>query len=369
MAADDAQWMSLACQLALKGLYSTSPNPRVGCVLVDADGRQVAQGFHRLAGEAHAEVNALEAAGDKARGTTAYVTLEPCNHLGRTGACSEALIRAGVVEVVYGMTDPNPLVAGAGLARLREAGIRVRGPVNEQQCRELNPGFITRMTAKRPWVRCKVAASLDGRTAMANGESQWITGAAARADVQHWRARSCAIVTGVGTVIDDNPAMTVRDSRFGSPPRQPLRVVLDSHLRLPLDAQILDQTVAPTVVATCSLRRPPELAGSIWALPSAAAQVDLPALLERLAQHGCNEVLVEAGAGLAGAFLQAALVDELIVYLAPTVMGSNARPMFNWPIETMDQRLMLEWTDVVRLGDDWRFCARPTVVAATAVQE
>lgn len=356
---NDNHWMSIARGLALKGLNTTTPNPRVGCVLVSPAGELIGSGYHKIAGQGHAEVNALLEAGPLARGATAYVTLEPCNHQGRTGACSAALISAGVAAVVYGMTDPNPMVAGSGLKRLRDAGIDVRGPVDEQQCRELNPGFIKRMTQKRPWVRCKVAASLDGRTAMADGQSQWITGPVAREDVQRWRARSCAIVTGVGTVLHDDPAMTVRAPELGDHPRQPLRVILDSHLRTPRDARILNQADAHTVIATCSLSRPAELSERIWALPSRAAQVDLGALLDRLAEYGCNEVLVEAGAGVSGSFLAEGLVDELIVYLAPTVMGSSARPMFDWPMSSMAKRLMLEWTDVVQMGDDWRFCARP----------
>lgn len=367
--ARDQQWMSLACELALRGLNTTTPNPRVGSVIVGSHGEQVGAGHHHAAGQAHAEINALAEAGARAEGATVYVTLEPCNHQGRTGACSEALIRAGVKTVVYGMTDPNPKVAGAGLRRLREAGIEVRGPVNEQQCRDLNPGYIKRMTLNRPWVRCKIASSIDGRTAMVNGESQWITGPAARADVQRWRARSCAVVTGVGTVLHDNPALTVRDPALGRNPRQPLRVVVDSHLRLPREAQILDQAQASTVVATCSLSRPVELAGCIWGLPARGAQVDLDALLARLAAAGCNEVLVEAGAALAGGFLQARLVDELVMYLAPTVMGSAARPMLDWPLTHMSERLMLEWTDVTQVGDDWRFCARPKAGAAVHAQD
>ena len=359
MSSPDVAWMSLACELALEGQNSTTPNPRVGCVLVSAGGEEVGRGFHLRAGEAHAEVNALAAAGNRARGATAYVTLEPCNHQGRTGACSEALISAGVAEVVYGMRDPNPLVAGRGLQRLRDAGIQVRGPVSEAQCRDLNPGFILRMTEGRPLVRCKMAASMDGRTAMSNGDSQWITGPAARADVQRWRARSCAIITGVGTVLHDDPALTVRDPELGENPRQPLRVVLDSHLRTPENAKILRQSLGQTVIATCSLSRPAALASHIWALPSHKAQVDLNALISRLAQHQCNEVLIEAGAAVAGSFLQAGLIDELIIYVAPTLMGSAARPMFELPLQNMSERLMLECLDVSRVGDDWRFCARP----------
>lgn len=364
MSPDDSRWMSRACELALEGLNTTTPNPRVGCVLVSAAGQVVGEGYHKMAGTAHAEVNALAEAGAQAPGGTAYVTLEPCNHQGRTGACSEALIRAGVKAVVYGMTDPNPLVSGAGLQRLREAGVEVRGPVEEQQCRDLNPGYIKRMTRGRPFIRCKIAASLDGRTAMSSGESQWITGPGARADVQRWRARSCAIVTGVGTVLHDDPAMTVRAPEFGDDPRQPLRVVLDTHLRIPAKAQILQQEYASTMVATCSHSRPAELAGRIWGLPSHSSRVDLHALVERLAAQGCNEVLVEAGAGVAGGFLEAGLIDELIVYVAPTLLGSHGRPMFDWAIANMSERIMLEWTDVTRVGEDWRFRASPHIKPA-----
>jgi diaminohydroxyphosphoribosylaminopyrimidine deaminase / 5-amino-6-(5-phosphoribosylamino)uracil reductase len=358
MSINDSHWMSMACVQANKGLTTTTPNPRVGCVIVSADGHLVGTGFHRAAGEAHAEVNALAEAGERAVKATAYVTLEPCNHQGRTGACTEALIAAGISAVVYGMTDPNPIVNGKGIERLRSAGLEVRGPVNQQECMDLNPGFIKRMSQNRPLVRCKLASSLDGRTAMANGESHWISGPAARADVQHWRARSCAIVTGVGTVLQDDPAMTVR---MGENPRQPLRVIVDSQLRTPSSARMLTQELGQTVIATCASHRPAALVGPIWGLPSRNGQVDLEVLLDRLAEQGCNEVLIEAGARLSGAFLQAGLVDELIVYLAPTVMGSSACPMFDWPISSMSERLLLEWIDVVPIGkgNDWRFRARP----------
>ena len=354
-AAADERWMQRACDAALQGLNTTTPNPRVGCVLVDAHGNMVAEGFHRKAGEAHAEVDALNKAGAAARGCTAYVTLEPCNHQGRTGPCSETLIAAGVTEVVFGMEDPNPLVSGKGLARLRAAGVKVRGPILEDQVRELNPGFIQRMTVGRPWIRCKLAMSLDGRTAMASGESFWITGEPARADVQQWRARSCAIVTGIASVLKDDPALTVRDPAFGENPRQPLRVVVDSRLRTPPEARLL-RMAGSTAIATCAFNRP-QIGAEIWGMPSIAGAVDLTALVHKLAERGCNEVLVEAGPTLAGSFLRAGLIDELIVYAAPKLLGSSARPLFDLPLSFMEEAVQLEIVDVCRIGEDWRFLA------------
>lgn len=353
----DEHWMARASELALLGLNTTTPNPRVGCVLVSASGDLIAAGFHHKAGEAHAEVVALNKAGDAARGSKVYVTLEPCNHQGRTGPCTEALISAGVAEVVYGMEDPNPLVSGQGLARLRAAGIAVRGPVLEEQARALNPGFIQRMTLGRPWMRCKLAMSLDGRTAMASGESFWITGEAARADVQHWRARSCAIVTGISTILQDDPALTVRDPSFGDNPRQPLRVVVDSRLRTPEGARVLRASSSGIAIATCAFNRP-HLGAEIWGMPSSGGAVDLNALMKKLAERGCNEVLVEAGPTLAGSFLRAGLIDELIVYMAPKLLGSAARPLFDLPLTFMAEAVKLQWTDVRQIGADWRFLAR-----------
>lgn len=355
-AAADELWMQRACELALQGLNTTTPNPRVGCVLVGRDGQLLAEGYHRKAGEAHAEVDALHKAGEAARGCIAYVTLEPCNHQGRTGPCSEALIKAGVSEVVFGMEDPNPLVSGKGLERLRQAGIRVRGPVLEKQVRQLNPGFIQRMTIGRPWIRCKLAMSLDGRTAMASGESFWITGEPARADVQHWRARSCAIVTGIASVLKDDPALTVRDPLFGEDPRQPLRVVVDSRLRTPPEARLLRMPGA-TAIATSAFNRP-QMGAEIWGMPSIAGAVDLNALVRKLAERGCNEVLVEAGPTLAGGFLRAGLIDELIVYAAPKLLGSSARPLFDLPLEFMAEAVQLAIDEVRPIGADWRILAR-----------
>lgn len=352
---DDKMWMLQAIGLAERGLFTTTPNPRVGCVIVSPDGTCVGKGYHRMAGGPHAEIEALRAAGDRALGATVFVTLEPCNHKGRTSACSEALIAAGVSEVVFGMLDPNPLVAGSGLKRLRQAGVQVRGPVLEEQCRALNPGFIKRMTSSRPYVRCKVAASLDGRTAMSSGESQWITGGDARNDVQFWRAQSCAVVTGVSTVVADDPSLTVR---IGEQPRQPLRVILDSHLRTPPDAKILLQN-GDVAIATCAFKRQ-GFAGNVqvWGMPSSSGRIDLEALLDRLAAQQCNEILVESGPTLAGAFIDAGLVDELIVYLAPKLLGNQAKPMFELPLNHMREAIELDVFDVKPFDRDWRFRAK-----------
>jgi len=347
----DFQMMDLALCLARKGMNTTTPNPRVGCVIVDNDGQLLAQAYHQRAGEPHAEILALQQAGASARGARVYVTLEPCNHQGRTGPCSQALIAAGVGEVIFGMTDPNPLVAGEGLQSLRAAGISVRGPLLEESCRELNPGFIKRMESGLPFVRVKMAMSVDGRTAMASGESKWITSPPARDDVQRWRARSCAIVTGVNTVLHDDPALTVRNNESD---RQPMRVIADTHARSLPSAAIFKQP-GETVVASC-VSWPHERAEN-WLLPKRAEQLDLRALLGKLAERGCNEVLVESGAGLAGAFVREALVDELIIYIAPKLMGSDARPLFELPISTMNGILPLKIKDIRAFGCDWRILA------------
>lgn len=350
----DIVYMQRAIDLATLGLNTTTPNPRVGCVLVK-DGDLVGEGYHQRAGEAHAEVNALKAAGANAKGATAYVSLEPCSHQGRTGPCADALIQAGITTVVYGMLDPNPEVAGRGLDKLRAAGVEVKGPVLADQAEALNPGFIKRMRQQMPWVRVKIGASLDGRTAMANGESQWITSQQARQDVQRLRARSCAIVTGVETVLSDNPALTVRDPALGDAPRQPLRVIVDSKLRTPADAQILEG--AATAIASCSASE--AFPAPVWALPTDSGRVDLKALLHKLAEQQCNEVLVEAGATLAGAFVQAGLVDELVVYLAPKLLGSDARAMLQMPIETLAEASDWEYSEVVAIGSDLRLTLTP----------
>lgn len=364
--AADERWMARALQLAQKGLYTTMPNPRVGCVLV-RDKICIGEGWHQRAGLAHAEVNALAEAGD-ARGATAYVTLEPCNHTGRTGPCSVALIDAGVARVVYATQDPNPQVAGAGLARLAAAGVCVDGPVLEAQAQLLNRGFIKRMQSGLPWLTVKLAMSLDGRTAMASGESQWITAAPARADVQRLRARSCAIVTGIDTVLHDDAALTVRANELGLDEvqanaiaqRQPLRVVLDRQSRLPLSARILAQQGPLLLVQnTPQPYRNCEADVSYLQLPPQDLGVDLQALLQQLAARHCNEVLVESGAKLAGAFMAAGLVDELVVYMAPTLLGSAARPLLELPLQAMAQQQRLTITDVRAVGADWRITAQP----------
>ena len=354
----DHSMMLRALRLAKCGLNTTTPNPRVGCVLVNSNKDIIGEGFHVRAGEPHAEINALNDAGDCAFGATAYVTLEPCSHIGKTGACSEALIKAGISRVVYGMEDPNPLVSGAGLKKLADQGIEVVGPVQEDAARALNPGFIKRMTEGMPYVRVKSAMSLDGRTAMASGESKWITGPKARTDVQNWRARSCAIITGVDSVINDNPALTVRLSEED---RQPLRVVMDSNGRSPKSAEVFSGA-GHTVLATVSEKavvRSGEDYDECWVLPARDGRVDPYAVVKKLADLGCNEVLVETGATLAGAFVRLGLVDEFIIYMAPKLLGSRARPLFEIPVTTMSGQLPLLVKDIVKVGDDFRFIAIP----------
>ena len=350
--------MAQALRLAARALYTTSPNPRVGCVLV-LNGHVVGEGWHERAGEPHAEVHALRAAGELARGSTAYVTLEPCSHYGRTPPCADALIAAGVSRVVVAMQDPNPQVAGQGLAKLREAGIDVECGLMETAARELNIGFNKRMTCGMPWVRSKIAASLDGRTALANGESKWITSAAARQDVQHWRARSCVILTGIGTVLADDPQLNVREL---ATTRQPLRAVLDSHLRLPPNALLLQKSGLIVYTATQNTEKitaVEQTGARVVVLPDANGQVDTHAVFSDLASLGCNEVLVEAGCKLNGALLQAELVDELILYFAPQLLGNMARGMAQLgELTCLDQRINLEWQDVRNVGKDLRIVAK-----------
>lgn len=350
--------MAQALRLAELGLYGTSPNPRVGCVLV-ADEKMVGSGWHRRAGEPHAEVLALREAGDKARGATAYVTLEPCSHHGRTPPCADALIAAGVARVVAAVQDPNPQVAGEGIAKLRSAGIAVACGLMEAAARELNIGFFARMTRGTPWLRSKIAMSLDGRTALANGVSKWITGDAARLDVQHWRARSCAVLTGIGTVLADDARMNVRDIETE---RQPLRVVLDSRLRMPLTARMLQET---NVLIYAALHDQDKIAvleragATVRALPDGNGRVDLPAMMRDLAQRGCNEVLLEAGSTLNGALLRAGSVDELLLYVAPQLLGDWARGMAQLgELTALDQRIDLKWQDVRQVGSDMRITAK-----------
>jgi diaminohydroxyphosphoribosylaminopyrimidine deaminase/5-amino-6-(5-phosphoribosylamino)uracil reductase len=363
-AVTDHSCMARALQLAERGLYSTDPNPRVGCVLF-RNGETVGEGWHVRAGEPHAEVHALAAAGAQARGATAYVTLEPCSHHGRTPPCADALIAAGVSRVVVAMTDPNPLVAGQGLQALRAAGIAVTEGVLTAQAERLNCGFVKRMRSGLPWVRVKLAMSLDGRTAMASGESRWITGTEARADVQRLRARSSAILSGIGTVLADDPSLNVR---LDESTRQPLRVILDSQLRIPATARLLDLP-GETLIMTGSADSARSAAlqrghVSVAVLPMQGGRLDLRAMLRNLAERGMNEVHVEAGATLNGALLAAGLVDELVIYLAPHLMGDAARGLFTLPgLERMEQRIELKITDIRAIGSDWRITAVPAVRA------
>jgi len=356
--ADDQAFMARALRLARQGMYTTDPNPNVGCVLVNTGGAIVGEGFHQRAGQPHAEPLAIAAAGDRARGTTAYVTLEPCNHHGRTPPCAEALIAAGVARVVAATEDPNPTVSGRGYEKLRAAGIAVEAGVLETEAVELNRGYTKRMRHGRPWVRAKLAVSVDGRTALANGQSQWITGDAARNDVHHWRARSSAILSGIGTVLADNPRL---NARVDNPVVQPLRVIVDSHLRTPADAQLLAENSAGVLLAFSDDRD-----GRETALKNAGADclqlpvdekggVVLGALLDRLGEQGINEVLVEAGPRLNGALLDHGLIDELIVYQASCLLGADAQGMFaTAQLTAMSQRYNLQLNDVRRFGDDVR---------------
>ncbi|MES2013131.1 MAG: bifunctional diaminohydroxyphosphoribosylaminopyrimidine deaminase/5-amino-6-(5-phosphoribosylamino)uracil reductase RibD [Pseudomonadota bacterium] len=362
--AADHTYMALALRLAEQGLYTTQPNPRVGCVIVK-NHQIVGQGAHLKAGEAHAEVHALLQAGDAAKDADAYVTLEPCNHHGRTPPCVDALIKAGVKRVVVAMQDPNPLVAGAGIKRLQAHGIEVTAGLMEKEALALNPGFISRMIRHLPYVRSKVAASLDGRTALKNGKSLWITGESARLDVQRWRAQSCAIITGIGTVLADNPTMNVR---LPDVARQPLRVIVDSRLLTPPDFKILQseslQTSPVLIVYASDDKHQAEALTACGAellkLSDAHGRVDLLALLSNLAQRGVNEVLLEAGQGLNGAFLHANLIDEFIFYYAPKLMGADAKAMFAIPeLTEMQQVTDLQILDVRQVGQDIRLRAKP----------
>lgn len=347
----DRHYMQQALALARHGLYTSAPNPRVGCVIV-RDDRIVGEGWHRWTGQAHAEANALQAAGDNARGATAYVTLEPCAHHGRTPPCADALIAAGVARVVVATEDPNPRIDGRGLTRLREAGITVETGLEADAARELNIGFFTRLEQGRPWIRVKQAMSLDGRTALANGESKWITGEAARADVQHWRARSSAIVTGVGTALADNPRLT---ARVDEPVAAPLRVVLDRQLRLPRDAGLLDGSTATLWLHDDNARPPDDLPDNVTAqpVPGHANGLDLAAVCAALAARDCNELQIEAGPTLSGALLQAGLLDELLVYIAPVILGDQAQPLMSLPaITDMQQRWQLALVAHQQLGAD-----------------
>lgn len=359
----DRLQMQRALVLAERGLYTTSPNPRVGCVLVK-DGEVIGEGFTQPAGQDHAEICALKDArlrGHTPAGATAYVTLEPCSHFGRTPPCANTLVEVGIARVIAAMEDPNPQVSGRGLASLRDAGVDVRCGLLAHEAQELNVGFVSRMTRGVPWVRLKIAATLDGRTALPNGQSQWITSSAARTDGHAWRARACATLTGIGTVREDDPQMTVRAV---STPRQPLRVLVDSRLDVPLDARIL--AGAPPLVI-CA-RDDAEFAArahalraagaEVIALPNQSGKVDLPAALRLLAARGINELHVEAGYKLNGSLLREGCVDELLLYIAPALLG-NATGMFNLePPPTLDQRVRLQYHSIERIGEDLRVLAR-----------
>ncbi|WP_371133281.1 bifunctional diaminohydroxyphosphoribosylaminopyrimidine deaminase/5-amino-6-(5-phosphoribosylamino)uracil reductase RibD [Pseudomonas sp.] len=367
-AALDQRSMARALELARNGLYSTHPNPRVGCVIVQGT-QIVGEGWHARAGEPHAEVYALRQAGEKARGATAYVTLEPCSHHGRTPPCADALINAGVARVVVAMQDPNPQVAGSGLARLQAAGISVQCGVLEAEARLLNAGFIKRMEQGLPLVRVKLAMSLDGRTAMASGESQWITGPAARAAVQRLRARSSIVLTGADTVLADSARLTVRPDELGlnaeltalAMTRPPLRVLVDGRLRVPLSAPFYQ--VGPALVATCAAAMARERflddGHQLLAVPGTNGHVDLRKLLLELASRGANEVLVEAGPRLAGAFARQGLVDEFQLFMAAKFLGCSGRPLLDWPLAKMADAPALKIVEMRAVGDDWRIIAVP----------
>ena len=354
----DQQHMAEALRLAHNGLYTATPNPRVGCVIV-RDGRTLGTGWHEKAGGPHAEVVALRAAGERARGATAYVSLEPCSHRGRTPPCVDALIEAGIARVVAAMQDPNPRVAGSGFAKLRAAGIQVESGLMPDEARELNIGFVSRMNRGRPWVRLKIAASLDGRTALANGRSQWITGPGARRDGHAWRARACAVLTGIGTVRDDNPQLDVREVETS---RQPLKVVVDSRLELPLSAKLLGSgkvLVAAAVEDHDGIAALQDKGAEVVVLPDARGKVNLPELMRELARRELNEVHVEAGVKLNGSLLAEGLVDELLIYLAPSILGDGARGMFGLPeLSDLPQKRLLQFGGVQTIDGDLRILAR-----------
>jgi diaminohydroxyphosphoribosylaminopyrimidine deaminase/5-amino-6-(5-phosphoribosylamino)uracil reductase len=369
----DAAYMARALELARKGVYSTHPNPRVGCVIV-RDGEVVGEGWHVRAGEPHAEVHALRQAGDKVKGATAYVTLEPCSHHGRTPPCADALVNAGVARVVAAMQDPNPDVAGRGLLRLMSAGIAVQSGVLEGEARAINKGFLKRMEHGLPYVRVKLAMSLDGRTAMASGESQWITGPEARSAVQRLRAQSSVVLTGADTVLADQARLTVRPDELGlnaeltalAVTRPPLRVLIDGRLRVPLDAPFFKagSALVVTCAAASARERYQEEGHEMLALPSSGGHVDLRKLLVELASRGVNDVLVEAGPKLAGAFTRLGLVDEFQIFIAGKFMGSSARPLLDLPLAQMSEALELKIIEMRAVGNDWRVIAIPTPSAS-----
>ncbi len=358
--ATESAYMARAMRLAARGLYTAHPNPMVGCVLV-RDGDIVGEGWHKVAGEAHAEINALNAAGDKAAGATAFVTLEPCSHQGKTPPCAPALIEAGVTEVVIAMQDPFPRVSGDGREALEAAGVAVRTGLMADAAAKLNAGFLSRVQRGWPYVRLKVGASLDGAIAMASGESQWITGPEARADVQRLRARSGAILTGIGTVLADDPALNVRHEDLDTAGRQPLRAVLDSDLRMPLSSGMLDLPGNTVLYCTDDAGRQPliDAGADVVKVKADDVHVDAAAVLADLAAREINDVLVEAGPTVAGYLLTRKLVDELVIYQAPHIMGSETMTMFRTPLWTaMSNRLSVDIIDLRRVGQDIRITVR-----------
>jgi|SRR5919108_194411 diaminohydroxyphosphoribosylaminopyrimidine deaminase/5-amino-6-(5-phosphoribosylamino)uracil reductase len=378
----DREAMQRALDLAERGLTSTDPNPRVGCVITQGE-RIIGEGWHERAGGDHAEIVALAAAGEQAAGATVYVTLEPCGHQGRTPPCVDALLRARVARVVYAATDPNPQVNGQGAARLLEGGVAVVSGLLEREALELNCGFVKRMQQGRPWVRVKLAMSLDGRTALGTGESRWITGEVAREDVQYWRARSSAILTGIGTVLADDPRLDVRlpaqdaaqDGEQSA--RQPLRVVLDRHLRTPPGARLLTEGGGEVLLfaAQSSLKdvqsgmRLTQKGARIEAVPEANERLSLEAVLDRLGELEVNELLVEAGPAIAGDLMRQSLVDELLLYVAPRVLGDDARPLLELPEPaSLSEARAFTLMETRQLGDDLRLRLRPRAAAAPEPQ-
>ena len=371
----DHEFMARALKLARKGIYTTAPNPSVGCVVVDRTGQVIGEGWHERAGEPHAEVHALEMAmeyskGEPLTGATAYVTLEPCSHYGRTPPCAEALIKAGVSKVIAAVLDSNPLVAGRGFRMLEEAGIETAWGLMEKEAHALNEGFFKHTRTGLPFVRAKLAMSLDGRTAMASGESQWITGPDARSEVQKLRAQSCAIVTGVGSILHDDSSLTLRAGELNLPnaeticAKQPLRVVLDSELKTPVDARVIHNPGQCLIITTAKASKERKQAlekqgAEVLVLPGSKGQIALRAVLEELGNRQCKTLLLETGATLAGAMMSEQLVDELVVFMAPVLMGSDARPLLNMPLQAMAEKQALDIRDIRAVGRDWKITARP----------
>lgn len=357
--------MASALRYARRGVYNTSPNPNVGCVIVK-DGQEIAVGWHHKAGMPHAEINALNRAGERARGATAYVTLEPCSHHGKTGPCADALIEAGIDKVFIAMQDPNPLVAGSGIKKLEDAGVEVTVGLLEQRARLLNEGFIKRMETGLPFVRVKMAMSLDGKTAMASGESKWVTGADARNDVQHMRARSSAILTGIGTVLADDPSLNVRldadEVGYAGEVRQPLRVVLDTQGQFPADAKMLSLDGQTLVITADKSKLFEHEQMTVEEAGIQDGKLDLREVMKCLAAHQVNDVHVEAGSTLCGNLLSEGLVDELVIYMASHLMGDDAQGLFKLPeIQSMQQRIDLNIEDIRAVGNDWRITAKPAL--------